>query len=426
MTPAYFLGIDVGGSHVTLALINTETFDLLPGSTVREQLDTHAHASAVLAVFEHAIRACAAKTGPDAIRGVGVAIPGPFDYGDGVCRITPFQNKYEQMFGVNFRQYLSNALDTPAKPVVFNNDAASFALGEYFRGGAQGFKRPLVITLGTGFGASFLKDGRPQTSGEDVPPDGELWHVPYKTGIADDFFSTRWLVAEWQRLTGHAVAGGKEIAHAALKGDGNALKLFRLFGDNLAECVAPWLEKFGADAFVIGGNLARDWDLFVPALEAGLAKRLARGIAVKPCELGEEAPIYGAALALTLVDADAVTPSPLPAAFAGLAPLTAQVSAHTQVLLDGAADTPWKALVPALDAALRAAGKKTVWYDIRAARSDAGLDEGSLANIRPDAQADLCVAYGSGAAQVPWPAAARVEAGKPTNLDAAFLDDKRP
>ena len=79
---------------------------------------------------------------------------------------------------------------------------------------------------------------------------------------------------------------GKEIAQAALKGDAVAQQIFRTFGENLAECVAPWLERFGADAFVVGGNLALCWDLYVPALEAGLSKRLSRGVAVKPCELG--------------------------------------------------------------------------------------------------------------------------------------------
>ncbi|MDD4017149.1 MAG: ROK family protein [Kiritimatiellae bacterium] len=408
MTPSYFLGIDVGGSHITLALIDAATFDLLPDSVVRENLDTHTHAADLLDVFEHTIRACAAKHGPAAVRGVGIAVPGPFAYEEGVCRITPSQNKYEQLFGVNFRTYLSNALDTRAKPVIFNNDAACFALGEYFRGGAQGFKRPVVVTLGTGFGASFLNNGRPQTRGGDVPPGGELWHVPYKTGVADDFFSTRWLVAEWQRLTGQTAGGGKEIAQAALKGDATARKIFRAFGENLAECVAPWLERFGADAFVIGGNLARCWDLYVPALETGLAKRLTRGIAIKPCELGEEAPIYGAALALTFADAAAATPGVLPADFTGLGALTAEVSAQKQVLLDGAADTPWKPLVATLDSALRAAGKKTVWYDVNAARTGGVLDADSLANIRPDAQADLCVVAGTGASQVPWPDAVKI------------------
>ncbi len=408
MTPSFYLGIDVGGSHITLDLIDAATFERLPGSTVREHLDTHTHPTAILNVFEHAIRRCAAQAGNASVKGVGLAIPGPFAYGEGVCRITPFQNKYEQMFGVNFRQYLSNALGSADKPVVFNNDAACFALGEYFRGGAQGFKRPVVVTLGTGFGASFLKDGRPQTQGADVPPDGELWHVPYKTGIADDFFSTRWLVAEWLRLTGQTVAGGKEIAHAALAGDATARQIYRTFGENLAECVAPWLNRFGADAFVIGGNLARDWNLYVPALEAGLASRLPNGIAVKPCELGEQAPIYGAALALTLVAPADVTPGLLPAGFSGFDALFSQVAAQKQVLLDGPAAAPWKALVAALDAALRASGKKTVWYDVNAARTGDAFDAANLANIRPDSQADLCVVTGCGASQVPWPAALKV------------------
>jgi glucokinase len=408
MNHTYFLGIDVGGSHITLDLVDTQTFEMLADSTVREHLDTHTHPTAILSVFEHAIRRCAAKVGPACVQGVGLAIPGPFTYEEGVCRITPFQNKYEQMFGVNFRQYLSNALDSATKPVVFNNDAACFALGEFFRGGAQGFKRPVVVTLGTGFGASFLKEGRPQTKGDDVPPDGELWHVPYKTGIADDFFSTRWLVAEWQRLTGQTIAGGKEIAHAAIKGDATAKQIYRTFGENLAEFVAPWLEKFEADAFVIGGNIARDWDLYVPALEAGLAKRLDRGIAVRPCELGEQAPIYGAALALTLVDPASVTAGPLPAGLSGLDTLCGQVSAHRQVLLDGPSDAPWRAVVAALDKALRASGKKTVWFDVNAARKGEGFDTDSLANIRPDTQADLCIVAGCGASQVPWSAAATI------------------
>ena len=405
MTPSYYLGIDVGGSHITLDLVDTQTFERLPGCTVREPLDTHVNPSAVLSVFEHAIRACAAKVGPTAVKGVGLAIPGPFAYEEGICRITPHQNKYEQMFGVNFRQYLSNALDSAAKPVVFNNDAACFALGEYFSGGAQGFKRPVVVTLGTGFGASFLKEGRPQTRGADVPPDGELWHVPYKTGIADDFFSTRWLVAEWQRLTGNAIAGGKEIALAALQGNAIAREIYRTFGENLAEFVAPWLARFGADAFVIGGNLARDWDLYVPALEAGLGPRLPAGLAVKPCELGEQAPIYGAALALTLVDLASVVAGALPADFAGLESLVDQLKGQRQVLLEGPVSHPWKPLVAALDPALRAAGIKTVWYDVNAARKGEGFDTENLANIRPDEQADLCVVAGCGASQVPWPAA---------------------
>jgi hypothetical protein len=122
---------------------------------------------------------------------------------------------------------------------------------------------------------------------------------------------------------------------------------------------------------VIGGNLARDWELFVPALQAGLAARLADGIAVKPCELGEQAPIYGAALALTLVDPASVTPAPLPADFAGFDALLAQIAAQRRVRLDGPADAPWRDVTDALDRALRATGSRTVWYAAGAARAPA-------------------------------------------------------
>jgi glucokinase len=293
----YYLGIDVGGSHITLDLVDTQTFDMLPGGTVREPLDTHASPADILGVFERAIRRCAATTGPESVLGIGLAMPGPFDYANGICLITPQQGKYEQCYGLDFKTPLSAALGLPAKPVVFNNDAACFALGEFFRGGAKGFSRAVVITLGTGFGASFIMNGRPHAGGADgVPPGGELWNAPYRGTIAEEFVSTRWFTAEWQRRTGNAVAGGKEIARAALSGDADAQTLYRDFGANLADLITPHLTVFNADALVIGGNLARDWELFFPSLRADVPAR----IAVKPCELGEQAPIYGAALALTL------------------------------------------------------------------------------------------------------------------------------
>ena len=78
------------------------------------------------------------------------------------------------------------------------------------------------------------------------------------------------------------------------------------------------------------------------------------------------------------------------------------------VLLDGSAGAPWQAVVAALDRQLRSSGKKAVWFDAGAARKGDGFDPDSLANIRPDAQADLCVATGPGASQVPWPDAAKI------------------
>lgn len=406
---AYYLGIDVGGTHITLDLVDTETFEVKKGAELRRPFDTHVAPTAVLGVFDSSIREIVAKVGADEVKGIGFAFPGPFNYAEGICRITPAQKKYDLMFGVNFRQYLCHAL-SPDKPLVFNNDAASFALGEYFKGGARGFKRAVVVTLGTGFGASFLKDGRPCTSGPDVPKYGELWYIPYKTGIADDFFTTRWLVGEWKRETGKEAEGGKEIAQKALKGDAVAKKIYREFGANLAEFVAPWLTKFGAEAFVIGGNLARDWDLFVPAFEAALSKRMKNGIAVKPCEMGEQASVCGAALSVTLMKAADVVTGGLPAGAADAGAIAERFAGAKLAVIDGPAGAPFKEVAMAVDKKLRAAGRKAVWFDVSAAVDDetGAFDKANLANIRPDAAADLNVAYGAGAGRVPWGGAVAV------------------
>jgi predicted NBD/HSP70 family sugar kinase len=314
------------------------------------------------------------------------------------------------MFGVNFRAFLSSAL-APDKPVIFNNDAACFAMGEYFRGGAKGFDNAIVVTLGTGFGASFLLKGRPQTSGEGVTTGGELWDVPFKQGIADDYFSTRWLVAEWRDRTGQTIAGGKEIAQAAIQGNATAQAIYTDFGANLAEFIAPWLNSFSADAFVIGGNLARDWDLYVPALEAGLAGRLKKPAAIRPCTLGEQAPIYGAALALTMIDAADVTCQTLDASAAiDTAAIITTLASHQAALIDGPAATPWKSLRLTLDLALRAKGIKAIWFNADAAfASDGSMDPNQLANIRLDPAAPLNVLIGTGASQAQWPEAVTIK-----------------
>lgn len=292
----YLMGIDVGGSHVTAAMIDAVTFEMLPGSEARRHIDTRGEVDAVLAAFTDAVRASAGGLWEN-VEGIGLAFPGPFDYPNGICLITPEQNKFTRFYGVNVKQELQSRLGF-AKPIKFLNDAAAFAIGEYFAGGAKGSARSLVITLGTGFGASFLAEGRPVVTGGLVPEGGELWDQPFKDGIADDNFSTRGIIKAWKAASGEEAAGVKEIAQVALKGDPRGIAMFNTFGEELAAFLAPWLVKFGVDRFVIGGNIARDWDLFVPAFEAALKARGVDGVTVRPSQLGENAQITGAALSV--------------------------------------------------------------------------------------------------------------------------------
>jgi glucokinase len=172
------------------------------------------------------------------------------------------------------------------------NDAACFAIGEYRMGGARGSQRTLALAIGTGFGSTFLADGRPVTHGDRVPADGMLWHLPYQGGIADDTFSARGLANAWKARTGEPISGAKELDDLARAGDQRALALFEQWGGQMAECLNPWISTFDVDTIVLGGNIAKAWDWFVPALKRGIGDK----VRVNPAELGESAQMIGAAL----------------------------------------------------------------------------------------------------------------------------------
>jgi len=287
---SYRLGIDVGGSHITCALFDAATSTLMQDRGVRADIHTHGERDVILNEFAQVIQQVAGEY-LNAVSAIGFAFPGPFDYDQGICLIPPALTKYEKLFGVNVKAELTRRLAFQGT-MHFMNDAACFAIGEYRMGGARGSQRTLALAIGTGFGSTFLADGQPVTHGDNVPKDGMLWHVPYNGGIADDTFSSRGLVKEWKDLTGETVSGAKELDDLARAGDQRALALFAQWGGQMAECLNPWLLASGVDTIVLGGNIAKAWDWFVPSLKRGIGQ----DIRVNPAELGEAAQMIGAAL----------------------------------------------------------------------------------------------------------------------------------
>ncbi len=45
--------------------------------------------------------------------------------------------------------------------------------------------------------------------GENVPAEGCLWHLPFRYGVADQFFTTRWFVKVCAGRSGNKVSGAR-------------------------------------------------------------------------------------------------------------------------------------------------------------------------------------------------------------------------
>ena len=285
------IAADIGGSHISCCAVDLADGQIADGSIVDAPVDGKAGKGDILEAWANAIRTVAERQSSRAPAGVGFAMPGAFDYQTGVAGFRG-NDKFESLFGVNVAEALADSLGRPM-PMRFINDATAFAVGTAWRGAGRGYERSIAVTLGTGFGSGFVDAGLPVVTGDRVPEHGSLWHLPYRDGIADDYVSTRWFEKQYLALTGYPVNGVKTIAEHAGR-DPDVAALFRRFGGNLGELVAPWVRRFGAEALILGGNVAGALDLFAPTLNDVLNAEGA-DVAVVVCPLRESAALLGAA-----------------------------------------------------------------------------------------------------------------------------------
>lgn len=297
MEHTYNIGVDVGGSHVSCAFVNKTTGKIVENSFVERKIDSNGSVQEFTESIRLLFEQLFLVTNQHSFDAVGVAMPGPFDYENGISKIRGVQ-KFDALYDVNLKEIFREVLSGYDVPVCFANDASCYALGEYYGGAAQNSKRTIVLTLGTGLGSTFLINGSQSIEGTGVPPDGYLYNVPFGKSIADDYFSTRWFVNTFKERFRLDISGARETAALAEKDEWQALAIFEEFAENLSEMIYPWVNKFQPDTIVIGGNIAKCHPFFLDKLKEKLVKKEVFNLQIKTCELWADAPIVGAAMSI--------------------------------------------------------------------------------------------------------------------------------
>jgi glucokinase len=289
------IGVDIGGSHVSCAACNITEKRYLLETFSECDLDNQATAEEIINIWSSTIQKTIDKVGLENVAGIGFAMPGPFDYANGIAMFKGNNKKYENIYGLNVPDALRRKMNLPENfPIRFINDATAFAIGEDWIGKACGSKRSMAITLGTGFGSAFLCDRLPVVSGNEVPEMGCVWYLPFGDGNADDYFSTRGFLNRYYEKTGVQLSGVKELARMADE-QSDAKLLFDDFGSKLGQFLYPWMVKFGVEVLVIGGNISYAFPLFGESLQSYLDANEA-GIRITVSELKESASMIGSAV----------------------------------------------------------------------------------------------------------------------------------
>jgi glucokinase len=290
------IGADIGGSHITSAAIDLNSGKILRETITERAVNNQASATTIIGVWANALSTSLSKVPFKKVKGIGFAMPGPFDYVKGICYIKGVA-KYENLYGFNITDAISSSLEVNEEFLIrFMNDASSFAVGEAWAGSARNASRSLSITLGTGFGSAFIAHRIPIVDGPLVPKIGCVYHLPYRDGIADDYFSTRGLLGRYKKATGKELTGVKELAQLYTT-DKYVPELFRDFGVNLGLFLTPWLKGFEAEILVIGGNISHAYSLFGNYFEESLRDQNCN-CEVALSQLKEDAALLGSAYLL--------------------------------------------------------------------------------------------------------------------------------
>ncbi|PTT01487.1 hypothetical protein DBR11_07305 [Pedobacter sp. HMWF019] len=280
------MGIDIGGSHITAALIDLDQKQIIEGTWVRDRINGQAPTEEVIEAWSKSIHKVA-----DAYSGsytnLHIAMPGPFAYKKGVSLIKN-QDKYRSLYGKNIKDMLAAKLEISSSAINFMNDAACFLQGEVFSGSMNGYDHAIGITLGTGLGTAHYVNGQAK--------DADFWKMPFNKGIAEDYISTRWFIKRYFELSGVVIKDVRELVdlHA---GKPEFKEIFTEFSQNLASFLYKFIRKKMPLASVIGGNIANAEQYFLDDTRRNLAEMMGYSFPVRKSALNEKATLLGAASA---------------------------------------------------------------------------------------------------------------------------------
>jgi predicted NBD/HSP70 family sugar kinase len=236
------------------------------------------------------------------IEGVGVSLPGLVDPSTGTALYIP----YFLWRDLPISEMISKAVGLP---VVIDNDANAVALAELWFGrpevlDARDF---ILVLVAEGVGTGIIFDGQVYRGQRGAA--GEFGHmvigrgapVPCSCGSDDcweAFSSERAAIARYVKLSGGPTnISFIEVVDRALAGEGNAKEALVETARNLGVGISNLIIGFSPEAVVVGGEIARAWDLIESALTETIGKSVRRGLPsarILPSTLGEKPTLRGA------------------------------------------------------------------------------------------------------------------------------------
>lgn len=299
---ALAMGIDVGGTNLRIGVFDglqlvEETRFQADFSEICQNNSANVAWQQILNMMEKAIRAVLAKHDAQTI---GIGFPGFIDPTTKTIAQSP---NLAGLKNVNLAANLGQRL---AKKVTVENDANAAAYGEYCLAG-QPAGGLIYLGLGTGVGGGLILSGLPYAGQHGtamevghiiIEPNGRLCGCG-NLGCMEQYASASGVAISYFNATQNKLTA-MQIAKLAHEGDAEAIAVFDLAANALAQALASIIKVIDVQTVVIGGGMASAWGLmrkaFRQRLDADLMAVLRGKIQIKISTAQDQAGMLGAAM----------------------------------------------------------------------------------------------------------------------------------
>ena len=303
----YYIGVDVGGTSVKLGLFDEEG-DLLGKTSVpTPSLACGEGHAAVIGGIEQLM--AGVQQPMLFVRGIGLAVPCP----------VPASGVITMAANIEIdAPALKEALEVrcPHALVRYVNDANAAAMGEVWRGSAQGHRSMVMVTIGTGLGGGVVVNG--DVIDGAFGAGGEIGHIcvnPVEEracgcglrGCLEQYASASGVVSNYLHVCEErgvepvelvGPSDSRSVFDAARAGDETALAAIDVTMDYLSLGLQIISAVVDPEVYVLGGGASASADMFLDSLRKKYAARAfpaSRATAIEVASLGNDAGIFGAA-----------------------------------------------------------------------------------------------------------------------------------
>jgi glucokinase len=302
------IGVDLGGSHVSSAVISEDGTIHTQHEIELQDLSFKAVSDALISTVESALKDRDAKE----VVGIGIGSPGNIESRSGAVLYSPNFKWTNVPLGETLRAHFKI-------PVYVGNDARCATLGEYTYGMGRGTRNFVLLTLGTGIGGGIVADGDLILGNRFGA--GEVGH--HQIRPTDGFACSCGKVgcfeaqASGTGLLRHAFAlapsfprsalldvareklGSKRVRKAAQAGDLHALAAWKNYTSDLALGLANVVAFVNPEIIALGGGVSSAGDFMLDAVRGRvdeLTTMVPRGTTrIVVAQLGNDAGQVGAA-----------------------------------------------------------------------------------------------------------------------------------